>query len=74
MLLGEKKSIEGGTEFSTTSKDLIIYKKKCVPIRFYDVKGIENEKTLNNYEKILKNYNENVKKSIYSLNAIFYCT
>ena len=73
LLLGEKKSIEGGTGFSTTSKDLIIYKKKNVPIRFYDVKGIENEKTLNNYEKILKNYNENVKKSIDSLNAIFYC-
>ena len=72
-LLGEKKSIEGGTGFSTTSKDLIIYKKKCVPIRFYDVKGIENEKTLNNYSKILINYNENVKKSIDSLHAIFYC-
>ena len=42
LLLGEKKSIEGGTGFSTTSKDLIIYKKKSVPIRFYDVKGIEN--------------------------------
>ena len=73
LLLGEKKSIEGGTGLSTTSKDLIIYKKKSIPIRFYDVKGIENVETLNNYAKILKNYNENVKKSIDSLNAIFYC-
>ena len=73
LILGEKKSFEGGTGFSATSKDLIIYKKNGVPIRLYDVKGIENQETLNNYAEILSNYNGNKKKSIDSLNAIFYC-
>ena len=73
LLLGEKKSIEGGTGFSTTSKNIIVYKKAGVPIRFYDVKGIENEKTVDNYAKILTNFNENNSSSKDSINAIFYC-
>lgn len=47
LLLDEKKSIEGGTGFSTTSKDIVVYKKDCIPLRFYDVKGIESEETDN---------------------------
>ena len=67
------KSIENGTGFSTTSKKIIVYKKKCYPIRFYDVKGIENEKTLENYDKIMRYFNINNNISNESLNAIFYC-
>jgi hypothetical protein len=36
------KSIEGGSGHSTTSKKIIVYKKRLFPIRFYDVKGIED--------------------------------
>jgi len=73
LLLGEKKSLEGGTGFSTTSKKIIVYKKAGVPLRFYDVKGIENEDTIENYAKILTDFNENNAISIDSLNSIFYC-
>ena len=73
LLLGEKKSIEGGTGFSTTSKNIIVYKKTGVPIRLYDVKGIENEKTVNNYVKILTDFNINKSNSNDAINAIFYC-
>ena len=30
----------------------MVYKKNGYPIRFYDVRGIENDETLNNYDKI----------------------
>ena len=73
LLLDEKKSIEGGTGLSTTSKNIKVYQKKGVPLRFYDVKGIEDEETLNNYLLLLKNYGENNKDSVDTLNAIFFC-
>ena len=66
LLLEEKKSLEGGNGLSATSKEIIIYKKSDAPIRFYDVKGIEDEVTLENYLKILSDFKENI-------NAIFYC-
>lgn len=69
LLLGEKKTLEGGSGFSTTSKDIIIFKKNSVPLKLYDVKGIEDEDTINNYVKILKDFNKNKKE----LNTIFYC-
>ena len=73
LLLDEKKSIEGGTGFSTTSKDIVVYKKDCIPLRFYDVKGIESEDTIKNYSKILKNYNGENGSSKDNINAILYC-
>ena len=72
-ILGEKKSLEGGTGFSTTSKNIIVYKKKDVPIRLYDVKGIENEKSRDNYIQILKDFNKNNSDSKDVIHAIFYC-
>ena len=73
LILGEKKSLEGGNGFSTTSKNIILYKKTGKPIRLYDVKGIENKETLDNYLKILTDFNERYSKSKDVLNAIFYC-
>ena len=57
LLLDEKKSIEGGSGFPTTSKDILVYQKSDVPIRFYDVRGVEDEKTIENYIKILTKFN-----------------
>ena len=73
ILLDEKKSIEGGTGFSTTSKNIIVYKKENIPLRLYDVKGIENEETINNYYNLLKTYNGKNSASKDCINAIFYC-
>ena len=73
LLLDEKKSIEGGSGFSTTSKNIVVYQKKEIPLRFYDVKGIENEETVKNYSEILKNYNGENNNSNDAINAIFYC-
>ena len=73
LLLGEKKSIEGGTGLSTTSRNIIVFKKTGVPIRLYDVKGIENEKTIDNYYNILTDFNINKSNSNDAINAIFYC-
>ena len=64
-LLGEKKSIEGGPGLSTTSKNIAIYQKENLPLRFYDVKGIENEKSVQNQMNILSSPE-------YPKNAIFY--
>ena len=72
-LLGEKKSLEGGNGFSTTSRKINIYKKSSTPLRFYDVKGIEDEETLENYVKILSDCKGNNNKSLDLINAIFYC-
>ena len=73
LLLDEKKSIEGGNGFSTTSKNIIIFKKRNKPLRFYDVKGIENKETIENYLKILEKFNGKNSESIDRINAIFYC-
>lgn len=73
LILNEKKSIEGGTAFSTTSKDIIVYKTSNAPIRFYDVKGIEDESTIENYSKLLEKYNGKNNSSIDAINAIIYC-
>ena len=67
------KSIEGGTGFSTISKNIIVYKKNRFPIRFYDVKGIENEETLDNYANILKELNPDKLCASDSIHSIFYC-
>ena len=73
LLLDEKKSIEGGSGFSTTSKDILVYQKTDVPLRFYDVKGVENEETIKNYIKILTKFNGKNNSSRNAINAIFYC-
>lgn len=73
LILEEMKSIEGGTGFSTTSKKMIVYKKRGYPIRFYDVKGIENDDTSNNYEQIMTDFNIINNISNESINVIFYC-
>jgi len=73
LILGEKRSIEGGNGFSTTSKNIIVYKKTGVPIRLYDVKGVEDEKTIENYAKILTTFNGKKSNSNDSIHAIFYC-
>ena len=55
LILEEKKSLEGGDGFSTTSKNILVYKKNNLALRFYYVKGIEcDENTLKNYVKYLK--------------------
>lgn len=72
-ILDEKKSIEGGIGISTTTKNILIYQKENIPLRFYDVRGIENESTVKNYITILSNfYGERVSVKE-SINAIFYC-
>ena len=72
-ILGEKKSLEGGgTGFSTTSKNIQIFRKEGVPIRIYDARGIEDEDSKKNYMKILNEFNGILKKSNDSLNAIFF--
>ena len=74
IFLEEMKSIEGGaTGYSTTSKKIIVYKKKGRSIRFYDVKGIESEKSVDNYDKIMEYFNFIKNVSHDSINAIFYC-
>ena len=73
ILLEEMKSIEGRSGFSTTSKNIIVYKKSRFPKRFYDVKGIENEVTVQNYINIMKDFNINNSSSFDSLHSIFYC-
>ena len=73
LLLDEKKSIEGGSGLSTTSKNLLVYQKSGVPLRFYDVKGIEDQNTVQNYCDILKGFNAKDNYSKNTLNAIFYC-
>jgi len=45
LLLGEKRSIEGWNGASTTSKNIIVYKKTGLPIRLYDAKEVEYEET-----------------------------
>ena len=72
LLLDEKKSLEGGTGFSTTSKPIKIYKKSGIPLRFYDLRGIENEETLNYYVNIMSKYNGKDVNSSDNINAIFY--
>ena len=72
LILEEKKSLEGGTGFSTTSKKILIYKKSGVPIRLYDAKGIENQETVDNYDKILECFNPNVPFCNDTIHAIFY--
>ena len=73
LLLDEMKSLEGGNGFSTTSKKIIVYKKSDYPIRFYDVKGIENQESVDNYYKIMTELNDNDSISHDSINVIFYC-
>ena len=73
IILEEKKSLEGGNGFSTTSKNILVYTKNNLALRFYDVKGIENEETLKNYVKILRDFNGNNNPSNDCINAIFYC-
>ena len=72
-ILEEMRSLEGGTGMSSTSKNILVYRKADIPLRLYDVKGIDNDESLNNYIKILLEFNGNFKKSNDSLNAIFYC-
>ena len=73
LILEEKKSLEGGIGISTTSKNILVYKKSNLALRFYDIKGLEDEKTLKNYVKILKDFNSNNNHSSDIINAIFYC-
>ena len=73
LLLEEMKSIEGGNGNSTTSKKIIVYKKRDFPIRFYDVKGIDDSETVKNYKEIMKDFNDNNSISHDSINIIFYC-
>ena len=73
LILEEKKSLEGGNGLSTTTKNILLYKKSSLALRFYDVKGLEDETTLNNYVKLLKGFNGNNNLSNDSINAIFYC-
>ena len=72
LLLNEKKSLEGGTGFSTTTNNIRVYSKSDIPLRFYDVKGIENDATVNNYLEILRKYNGETNESKDNLNAVFY--
>ena len=72
LILGENKSFERGNGFSATSQNLIVYKKTGIPIRLYDVKGIENESTVDNYLEILTKFNQDNSKSKDDY-VIFYC-
>ena len=49
----EKRSKEGGTGKSTTSK-IVRYGIENIPIRFYDIPGFENDETINSVFKKLK--------------------
>ena len=65
--------MEGGTGFSTTSKKIIIYKKENIPIRFFDVKGAEDEKSIQDNINLLTIFNGKISNFDINLNAIFYC-
>ena len=43
-----------------------------IPLRFYDLRGIENEETLNYYVNIMSKYNGKDVNSSDNINAIFY--
>ena len=73
LLLDEKKSLEGGSGLSTTSKDIKVYTKTNVPLRLYDAKGFEDEKTVQNFINIFDNYSGRLAAAKDSLNAVFYC-
>ena len=73
IILEEKKSLVGGTRVSTTTKDIMVYRKCNTPVKFYDVRGIEDEKSVENYIKILTELNGILKKTYDSINVIFYC-
>ena len=73
LILDEKKSIEGGSGFPANSKNILVYQKSDVPIRFYDVRGVEDEKSIENYIKILTKFNGKNNSSRNAINAIFYC-
>jgi len=73
ILFGKKRSIEGWNGVLTTSKNIIVYKKTGLPIRLYDVKGVEYEETIKNYAKILTTFNGKKSTSNDSIHAIFYC-
>ena len=73
LLLDEKKSLEGGSGLSTTSKDIKVYTKTNVPLRLYDAKGFEDEKTVQNFINIFNNFYGKLAATKDSLNAVFYC-
>jgi len=73
LILDDKKSLEGGYGFSTTSKNIITYRKDKIPIRLFDAKGMEVYGSLENYLNLLTKLNGNLKASNDQLNAIFYC-
>ena len=73
LILDDKKSLEGGYGFSTTSKNIITYRKDKIPIRLFDAKGMEVSGSLENYLNLLTKLNGNLKASNDQLNAIFYC-
>ena len=73
IILEEKKSLVGGTRVSTTTKDIIVYRKWNAPIKFYDVRGIEDEKSVENYIEILTELNGKLNKNYDCINVIFYC-
>lgn len=73
LILDEKKSIEGGNGTSTTSKNIITYRKDKIPIRLFDVKGYENGDSVENYLNLLTKFNGNLNASDEYLHGIFYC-
>ena len=73
LLLDEKKSLEGGSGLSTTSKDIKVYTKTNVPLRLYDAKGFEDEKTVQNFINIFDNFYGKLSATKDSINAVFYC-
>jgi len=73
LILGEKKSLEGGNGVSATSKNIVVYKKEDVPLKIYDVKGIDGKESIDNYLNILTELNGKIKISNDSLNAILFC-
>lgn len=73
LILDEKKSLEGGYGFSTTSKNIITYRKDKIPIRLFDAKGMEVSESNDNYLNLLTKLNGHLKASNDQLNAIFYC-
>jgi len=73
LLLDKKKSLEGGSGLSTTSKDIKVYTKTDVPLRLYDAKGFENEKTVQNFINIFNNFYGKLAATKDSINAVFYC-
>ena len=67
----EKRSKEGGTGKSTTSK-IVRYGIENIPIRFYDIPGLESDETINSVFKKLKDKTNEMNNDTDKIHLLLY--